>query len=216
MKTIAFDLAINDDKSIHVIVEAAFEDNELASLAHYVQLIGRVRTCTLLERGIHGFTGLTFDAKGLSVKADAWSRAELHELLHVLRPVTLEEERSSFHRIAALLGRRINEPIVRNYLKIANRVFRDGVMSLYMQIRVGDQPLFAESLLKTWLNGTQYHTDDEKAKAWAALEENLGEPNSRAIVQDHLYGKVLALMNIDYLARQVLARCDASRETRRK
>jgi hypothetical protein len=205
MKSVLLDLAIDEGKSIYVSVQAEFADEELESLAQYVQLMGRVRNCTLLEKGIYGFTGLTFDKNGFSIEFDAWPRGELHELLHVLRPVTLKKERASFQRVAALLGRSINEPAVRNYLKVANRVFDDGVMSLYMQIHIGDQLLFAEPLHKTWLNGTQYHTDIEKSKAWSAFEETLGEPNSLAIVQDQLHSKVLALMNVDYLARQVLA-----------
>ena len=79
-----------------------------------------------------------------------------------------------------------------------------------MQIRLGSQPLFAESLLRTWLNGTQYHTDEEKALAWSKLEAVLGEPNAQALVQSQLHGKVLALLNVDYVARQALEARDAA------
>jgi hypothetical protein len=77
-------------------------------------------------------------------------------------------------------------------------------MSLYMQLTVNNQKLFSESLLKLWLNGTQYHTDEDKAQAWANLETSLGEPNAKAIVLSQLHSKVKALLNIDYLAQQVL------------
>ena len=90
--------------------------------------------------------------------------------------------------------------------KIAQQYYGDA--SLYMQIFVNSQKLFAESLLYTWLNGTQYHTEDEKAQAWSKLEAALGEPNARAVVLTQLHGKVMALLNVAYLANQVLVSPD--------
>ena len=81
-------------------------------------------------------------------------------------------------------------------------------MSLYLQISVGSQKLFAESILHTWLNGTQYHTDDNKAEAWSRLEASLGESNAKALVLSQLHSKVMALMNVDYVAQQVLGAPD--------
>lgn len=81
-------------------------------------------------------------------------------------------------------------------------------MSLYLQISVGSQKLFAVSLLHTWLNGTQYHTDDNKAEAWSRLEASLGESNAKALVLSQLHSKVMALMNVDYVAQQVLGAPD--------
>jgi hypothetical protein len=94
------------------------------------------------------------------------------------------------------------------FLKINQRIFRDGEISLYMQITVDTRKLFSESLLNTWLNGTQYHTNDSEAQAWSKLETSLGQANARPLVLSQLHSKVKALMNIDYIAQKVLGAPD--------
>ena len=90
MKTVHLSLTIDEDKAVQVQAQGSFEDEELARLAQYVDLMVRVRTCTLLQRGIQGLSHLSFDSSGLRIEATPWPKGELYELLHVLRPVTLE------------------------------------------------------------------------------------------------------------------------------
>ena len=82
------------------------------------------------------------------------------------------------------------------------------MLMAYMQISVGNQPLFHESLLDTWLNGAQYHTDAEKATSWRALEVALSSENARAVVMSQLQGRVKALFNLEYIASLVLQKSD--------
>jgi hypothetical protein len=56
----------------------------------------------------------------------------------------------------------------------------------------------------------QYHTDVQKAEAWKQLETVLNESGSRALVISQLRGKVVAVFNIDYVARQVVAAANAA------
>ena len=211
MNSLAFPLLLRGETNPPVDATGAFTPDDVALLQSFVQQVVRVRESTLLRRGMPGISGLNFDgATGFTITAENYTDAELFELLHVLRPVILEEERVSFHNIAALLGRAVSHQDFRAYLKTQNRVFRHGEMNLYMQVSVGDQPLFDESLLRLWLNGMQYHTDVQKAEAWKQLEAVLNESGSRALVISQLRGKVAAVFNIDYVARQVVAAANAA------
>jgi hypothetical protein len=206
MSPLGLSLFLRGEEAAPVETSGIFSADEAALLKVFVELVGRIRDSTLLRRGMPGMSGLKFDMQtGLTFTSSEYTDAELYELLHVLRPVILEDERASFRRIAALLGRALPNPDVRAYLKTQNRVFRHGEMNLYMQISVENQPLFDESLLRTWLNGTQYHTDTQKAEAWNRLMSVLKESNGRALVMSQLRGKVVALFNVDYIARQVVA-----------
>jgi hypothetical protein len=204
MKRISLHLPAAEDSSVLVTVVGDFATDELTTLRQFTKLMERVRLCALLTRGMSGLSGLTFDKSGLTVRAASCTDGELHELLHVMRPVTLEQERASFKNVTSLLGRRTRSEELSQFLKVNKRVFRDGEMSLYMQISIGTQKLFADSFLNTWLNGTQYHSDDEKALTWSRLEALLGQPNAKALVLSQLHSKVKALMNVDYVAHQVL------------
>lgn len=186
-------------------VSASFTAEDLALLRQFVDLVRRVRESALLCRGMPSISALKFKAaSGLSITCATYTNAELHELLHVLRPVILQDEHSNFQQIVALLRRKIPSPEVRAYLKLQKRVFSHGELNLYMQISIDGQPLFDESLLRIWLNGTQYHTDAEKAEAWKQLESTLTPRSGRALVMAQLHSRVVTLFNIDYIARQVL------------
>lgn len=60
------------------------------------------------------------------------SNAELYELLHVLRPVMLERERTSFYKTLRLPGRRFADKGFSKYAVHLRRVFEEGVLSGYM------------------------------------------------------------------------------------
>ncbi len=204
MKKVHLELAGEDDKVDIVDVLASFMEDEIELIRQYSTQTARVRTCTLLKRGMTGFQGLTIDHNGLSIQAGTCSLPELYELLHVLRPITLQKERASFAKIVKVLDDRLREPQILTFLQVNQHAFKHGQMSLFFQIKIADRPLFDESLLRTWLNGTQYHTDANKAADWAALEATLGEPNAQAVVMSQLHAKVVAILNIDYIAKQVL------------
>ena len=205
MRNVHLELPIDEDELAITDVSGAFIDSEIQLLQQYTALTQRVRNCTLLQKGLSGFQGLTLDQGRISILAGTCTQPELHELLHVLRPVTLAKERASFKKVTELLEARLVSGVVHRYLQTNRHAFQHGAMSLLFQIKVSGQPLFHESLLHTWLNGTQYHTDATKATEWAALEKSLGESNAGAVVMSQLHGKVVAVMNIDYVVRQVLS-----------
>jgi hypothetical protein len=204
-------LQLSEDSSVVHTIAGDFSPEELDTLAQYVNLMRRIRTCALLSRGMAGFGGMKFDSSGITIRSSSPSPStdsELHELLHVMRPVTLEKERASFKNIRTILGRRFLSKEFAQFLKINKRIFRDGEMSLYMQVTVNTQKLFSESLLNTWLNGTQYHTYESEAQAWSKLETSLGEANAKVLVLSQLHSKVKALMNMDYVAQRVVGAPD--------
>ncbi len=83
-------------------------------------------------------------------------------------------------------------------------MFEDGELKSYMQISIDGQPLFDGSLLRMWLNGTQYHTDAEKAAAWKELEGSLKTENARALVMNQLHSRVKALFLLEHIVGLIL------------
>ena len=92
------------------------------------------------------------------------------------------------------------------HVKALRNLFENGELSSYMQISVGGQPLFDGSLLRMWLNGTQYHTDKEKAAAWSKLEGSLETENARALVMNQLHSRVKALFLLEHVVNLVLSK----------
>lgn len=189
---------------------ATFDESEIDLLRRYVEFVDRLRETKLLRRGMPAITNMSWKPdEGMKWTCPSYENSELHELLHVLRPLILSQEATSFECIAGLLGKKFDSEKFRGHLKLQRTVFNDGELKLYMQISLNDQPLLDDATLKLWLNGEQYHTDEEKAATWKEIEEGLTIENTRAFVITQLQAKVKALFNLQYIANLILGKADA-------
>ena len=191
-------------------VTARFDDSEIVLLRRYVELVDRLLETKLVQRVIPAITNMSWKPEdGMKWTCAPYENSELHELLHVLRPLILSREPTSFERVVGLLARQFDNEKFRAHLKLKRTVFEDGELKLYMQIQVGDRPLLEDSTLRLWLNGEQYHTDKEKAAAWQEIEAALTVENTRALVITQLQAKVKALFFFFFIATLVLGKADA-------
>ncbi len=183
-----------------------FSDSDLDQLRAFSNQMERVEESSMVSRGFSGITNMKWDARsGMEFIASECSNAELYELLHVLRPVMLERERTSFYKALALLGRRFADKGFSQYATYLRHVFEEGVLSGYMQIELNGQKLLHHSVLKLWLNGVQYHTDEEKAKAWRRVESALNESNARALTIELIHSRVKVLLLFNTIVGIVLS-----------
>ncbi len=205
MNSISLTLRDAEDNVVATI-SGNFSSDDIALLQRFVDAMARVRNTALLQRGLPAITNFHWSATGMSFSCQPYTDSELFELLHVLRHVILSQEATSFEKVAALLGRCFKNREFSDHLKALRNLFENGELSSYMQISVGGQPLFDGSLLRMWLNGTQYHTDEEKAAAWAELEGSLEAENARALVMNQLHSRVKALFLLEHVVNLVISK----------
>lgn len=203
MQTTSLTLQDSEDKVV-ATVSGTFDADDIALLQRFVAAMARVRGTALFRRGLPSITNLKWTSAGMEFSCEQYTNAELFELLHALRHVILSEEAMSFEKIAALLGRRFRSREFGDHIKALRNLFENGELSSYMQISVGGQALFNGSLLRMWLNGTQYHTDEEKAAAWAKLKGSLESENARGIVMNQLHSRVNALLLLEHVVELIL------------
>jgi hypothetical protein len=205
MTTISLTLR-DADNSVAGTVTGTFSEDDLVLTQKYVDAMTRVRNTELLKQGLPAITNMKWSPEGMEFSCEPYSDAQLFELLHVVRHVMLGQEPASFEKICALLGRRFADRNFGDHIKALRHLFENGELSSYMQISVGGQPLFDGSLLRMWLNGTQYHTDEQKAVAWGKLEGSLKSENARALVMNQLHSRVKALFLLEHIAQLVLSK----------
>lgn len=209
MNTVTLQLFDSED-NVAATITADFESGDLDQLRKFSALMSRVKETALLARGFAGITNMKWAAgAGMVFTCAPYTNPELYELLHVLRPVMLEEESASFHKMLALLGRRFRDKTFAQHQRALRHIFEEGELSNYMQISVGGQKLLHNSILRLWLNGTQYHSDQEKQDAWNSLEASLTENNARAIAIELVHSRVKALLLLDHIVGLVLSKNDA-------
>lgn len=192
------------------VVSGTFDDSEVDLLRRFAAFVDRVRETKLLQKEMPAITNIEWKAaEGMKWTCAAYDNGELHELLHVLRPLILYKEIASFELITGILGKKFTSGKFRGHLKLQRAIFKNGELNLYMQITINDHPLLDDETLKLWLNGEQYHTDEEKAVAWRNIEKALTVENTRALVITQLQAKVKALFNIQYIVNLILEKADA-------
>jgi len=148
---ITLTLRDKDNNPIETI-STTFQPADLDLLNQFVSATLRVRESRLLTRGLPAITSINCSLEsGMQITCAPYDNSELFELLHVLRPLILSREVASFDKSIAILGRRFSNKRLSRHLRAIRRVFEDGELKAYMQITVGDQPVFDDSLLKTWL-----------------------------------------------------------------
>ena len=193
MKTVRLKLAGKEGAEVAKI-EGTFSADDLALLRTYAAQMVRVRNVGLIVRGMPFISNMAWKAGSMmKFTCPPFADGELYELLHVLRPAVLQTEAASFQKVMALLGKKFKDKAYAEHQKYIRRLFEDGELSMYMQFSVGDQKLLDQFLLHVWLNGTQYHTDKEKAAAWSHVEKAVTPENARAIVISQLHSRVKAL-----------------------
>lgn len=176
---------------------------DLATLTLFCQHMVRVNESTLVKRGIPEARLAGDLSNGLPLSCESYSDNELHELLHVLRPVILPRETASFSRVVGIASRAF-PGYIRQRGKVLRRVFDHGEYHLYLQIRVDGVPVFDDATLKLWLNGEQYHADEEKRAAWRCFQAAVTPPKARALVVTQIASKLKALWELEHLATAIL------------
>ncbi|MBS7724970.1 hypothetical protein I0E51_09695 [Pseudomonas lalucatii] len=152
----------SDDGTILDTLSGEVSDSDWKILTKFLSHLDRATECSLIRRGIPKISGIKWEAGEMKFNAESYSNAELYELLHVLRPLILHNEPASFGAVRATLGRCFKNKRFSNHLKELQHIFDHGQLAAFMQVSIGEQPLFDSSLLRIWLNGTQYHTEEEK------------------------------------------------------
>jgi hypothetical protein len=209
MKTVHLKLAAEDGSSVAEI-EGRFPEEDLKVLRMYSRHLARVRQAGLVVRGMPFITNMNWEAGSMmKFTCPPFADGELYELLHVLRPVVLATEIASFQKVMALLGRAFKDKAYAAHQKYVRRMFEDGELSMYMQFSVNNQKLLDDFLLRIWLNGTQYHTDQDKAEAWAKFEEAVTPENARAILISQLHSRVKSLFLLLHDVELVVGENDA-------
>ena len=189
------------------VLEGQIAEADVGKLRQFVKRMAKVRGTKLLIRGFKVVTGISFSDAVPSVLNNMPSRAEVSELLHALRPVTLKKEPYSFDKIRGVVGGVFKNRAFSDYLKHVCKLYEDGEASLYMKMTVSGQSIYDESFLNLWLNGVEYHNDADKEGAWERLSNSLTQENANALVVNQLHSRIQALFGLEYIVHLILGQC---------
>ena len=198
-----------------VPVAAEFSDEEVECLRSYCQYVDELTAVKLVQDGIPCSVNLAYkQGEGTTLTSELPADEDVIVLLHRLRPLILNDEHSSFNRITGILGRRIDEPLVRQALKLQHEIY-DG-RAMQRQIIVssraegGEIIINSERALFAWLNAYEYHRDQDKKREIDCYHQLLPLDHSKAFFLMLLSNKIRAIAAIAGLAGVVLGKAETT------
>ena len=83
-------------------------------------------------------------------------------------------------------------------------MYERGEYQPYFQLTTNEVPLFSETATKLWLNGLEYHQDEDKTPKVEELQRALGDEALRGLMVAQLSGRVGAIFRLSSLASGTL------------
>jgi hypothetical protein len=114
-----------------------------------------------------------------------------------MRPFVLEREKTFFLRVRNILAQRLHHPAFRAYLDRQKEIF-DGRRCQAMRLVVQGRLINSTQTLDLWLNGYEYHRDDEKRAVFESLHHDdlLPVEYSRALFMQIMLDRARAVVDI--------------------
>ncbi|MFZ7128620.1 MAG: hypothetical protein ACOWWM_20900 [Desulfobacterales bacterium] len=199
MKNVRLKATLSDRVTVNII-ELQFDEKDLNVLKLYKSNYDRLLSAKLIREGLPTFINLSWSAtNGATYKFSEFSYQDVYELLHLARPLFLSREPASFDKTCAVFGKSGVNTSITNHIKYIRWLYKNGEYKSLFQVEIDDIPLFSDKTLMYWLNGVEYHQDNEKRDTYAMLENALGVETTRAIFVSQLSGRIKSVHMLAHL-----------------
>jgi hypothetical protein len=193
------------------IVKADFSDEELGRLKSFCEYVHDLFLVKLVQAGIPCSLNLDHrEGLGTTISTALPHEEEIMAMLHRLRPLILNDEHASFNAVCGIIGRRIQEPLVREALKYQRRVYDGRRMQEQLIVTSTndsvERVINSERVLFDWLNAVEYHRDENKKAEIEKLHELIPLNHSKAIFLMLISDKVRAIAAIAGLAELIIGK----------
>jgi len=193
------------------VVKADFSEEELGRLNAFCEYVRDVLSIKLVQAGIQCSIDLDYrEGVGTTISTDLPPEEEIMALLHRLRPLILNDELASFNAVCGIIGRQIDEPLVREALKYQRRVYDGRRMQEQLVVTSTNDELQriinSEQVLFGWLNAFEYHRDERKRAEIEKLHQLIPLDHSKAIFLMLISDKIRAITAVADLAELIIGK----------
>jgi hypothetical protein len=179
-----------------------FEDSEAKVINLYLKNCERLGNAKIFKDNFPIIKNIKWEADaGITFEISEFDYSEIYEFLHLARPLFLDNEPASFNKTRSILGRKAKNTVLADHLKYLGKLYQKGEYGLYFQIWIGDTPVFGDKTIKLWLNGVEYHQDEDKMAIIEVLEKSLTEKEVRGIFVSQISGRVRAIFLLEHIAK---------------
>jgi hypothetical protein len=121
--------------------------------------------------------------------------------LYRLRPFVLQSEPTAFGRVTGILLHRLAHPVARDLLSQHRALFTGESFQSLFTVTINDLVINSEKALRLWLNGFEYHRDEDKRAALEAIAPMMPLEAARAIFFYMMLDKAKAVRGVAGIVR---------------
>lgn len=171
-----------------------FSDSDVANLRKYDDLCERLSRAAIFATGFPFVKNISMDkSRGMTITVSEFKESEVSEFLHIARPLILDTEPASFKTTLSIYRRAFKGTEFDGQVKYLFNLYLKGDYSSYFQFSTAGLDVFSDKMTQIWLNGGEYHQDEDKIKLVKQVESMLSEQSARGLFIAQLSGRVKAI-----------------------
>jgi hypothetical protein len=131
---------------------------------------------------------------------------EVATVLHRLRPFVLPKEPTYFYRIANIVGKSVASDYVRQLVRHQRKLYNGTLERNTVQFECDGVTINSEEMLADWLNGLEYHQDEDRRARILPVMDSLPDNLVKDILICTLMDKAKAIRNLASIAAAMVGK----------
>ena len=195
------DIAIIDKKSgTKDNLSISIADDEWSTLLEFKKYIDQLNESDAMKGGLKVNYGFKYKAgESLRLESTQPSDDVVAVLLHRLRPVILQKEKTYFHKVCNILSKNINHSKFHEITKGLRELFSGINFQKQIVIKTNNVTMNSDEVLMKWLNAHEYHRDEDKKKFIEELHRRLPFENTKAIYLSMIIDKINSTLYLSHI-----------------
>jgi hypothetical protein len=191
-----FHLTFGSDATDTAIVDGEFSDEEAATLQLFLDEYERFADSKAMRDGIPCDITIRVKDGRAEVETDLPGQDELDILFQRIRLFILRKERISFVNVCSILRRHLSDLRLTEFLKWQHAAFENHRDELGSTLIVNGAKIDRETMLTDWINGYQFHVDENRRERLRKQGLNVQSPAIRRNLVSLLLNKQTAIINL--------------------
>lgn len=183
------------------------EEDDWTLLENFISYAEDLLSSQLVQSGMPASLRIGWrQGEPMIVESTLPPKEEFLAFLHLLRPIYLQSEPTSFHRICSLLSKNFENQHFRRMISDLRDLYSGRFLQSMFQISSNNVAINSDKTLSDWLNSYEYHRDKEKRDRIDALHEMFPLDASKVILLSLLTEKAKAIAGLASIVNLVLGK----------
>jgi hypothetical protein len=184
-------------KEVKININELFTEEEIKQIRLFLKRAKELSKTPVITAGSKISMNIYYEKKkGTRFSVTLPSEEDLRLFYMAFRFFYLKKEPTHFLTIANLVNRKLEDPLIRDYIKWLKDMWRGALARQQVRVGVNRQELHSHFLIDIWFNSHYFHSDKEKDKKLSKIKEVLTEDATRFMLADAVFQATKAVLRL--------------------